>query len=143
MSTLRCRLFPVVGRQRHSPNVSWLIKFDPAVQRVLRIDIDNPSRSTLIRQVDANRDSHSTAQSDCGYDQRSMKVDDDGLAIARSTPSFTLNRDQHLERDTSTSSGLAKCRWGGHEGKDTCGIESMKASTFKAQLDRRTDGLFS
>jgi hypothetical protein len=45
---------PVIGRQRHSPNVSWLIKFNPAVPRVLGIDIDNPSRSTLIRQVDVN-----------------------------------------------------------------------------------------
>jgi hypothetical protein len=64
--------------------------------RVLRIDIDNPSRSTLIRQVDVNRDSHSTAQPNCGCDQCSVKVDDDGLAIARQTLSATLNRDYHL-----------------------------------------------
>ena len=80
----RC-LFPIIRRQRHSPNVSWLIKFDPAVQRVLRIDIDNLSRSARIRQVDVNRDSHSATQPDCGCDQCSMEVDDDGLALARPT----------------------------------------------------------
>ena len=67
------------------------IKFDPAAQRVLRIDIDNPSRSSLIRQVDVNRYSHSTAQPNCGCDQCSVKVDDDGLAIARPMLSATLN----------------------------------------------------
>ena len=35
-------LVPVVRRQGHSPNVPWLIECDPAVQRVLRTDIDNP-----------------------------------------------------------------------------------------------------
>jgi hypothetical protein len=90
-------LFPVVERHGHAPDVSWLIKFDPAVQRVLRIDIDNPSRSTLIRQVDVNRDSHSTTQPNCGCDQCSVKVDDDGLALARPALSATLNnRDNHL-----------------------------------------------
>ena len=115
----RC-LFLVIGRQRHSPNVSWLIKFDPAMQRVSRIDVDNPSRSTLIRQVDVNRDFHSTTQPNCGRDQCSLKVDDNGLAIARPTFSATtFDGDKHLERDTSASSGLAKCRRGGHERKDT------------------------
>jgi hypothetical protein len=33
---------PVIGRQRHSPNVSWLIKFDPAMKRVSRIDVRQP-----------------------------------------------------------------------------------------------------
>src|ERR1035437_7316655 len=92
----RC-LGPVVREQRDSPNVSWLIKFDPALQRVLRIDIDTPSRSTLVRQVDVNRDSHSTTQPNCGCDQCSVKVDDDGLALASPTLSATLNnRDNHL-----------------------------------------------
>jgi hypothetical protein len=81
---------------RHSPNVSWLSKFDPAEQRVLRIDINNPSCSTLIRQVDANRDSHSTTQPNCGCDQRSVKVDDDGLALACPTLSATRDGDYHL-----------------------------------------------
>src|ERR1035437_6191955 len=89
-------LVPVIGRHGHAPDVSWLIKFDPAAQRVLRIDIDNPSRSPLVRQVDMNRDSHSTTQPVCGCDQCYVKVDDDGLAIARPTPSTTLNRDNHL-----------------------------------------------
>src|ERR1019366_563359 len=90
-------LVPVIGRHGHAPDVSWLIQFDPAVQQVLRIDIDNPSRSTLIRQVDLNRDSHSAAQPNCGCDQCSVKVDDDGLAIASPTLSATLNnRDNHL-----------------------------------------------
>ncbi len=93
---VRC-LFPVVRRHAHAPDVSWLIQFDPAVQRVLRIDIDNPSRSMLIRQVDVNRDSHSTTQPNCGCDQCSMKADDDGLALARPAPSASLNnRDNHL-----------------------------------------------
>jgi hypothetical protein len=35
-------LVPVIGRHGHAPNVPWFIQFDPAVQRVLRIDIDNP-----------------------------------------------------------------------------------------------------
>jgi hypothetical protein len=52
-------LVPVVRRQGHSPNVSRLIECDPAVQRVLGIDIDNPSPGTLIRQVGVNPDSHS------------------------------------------------------------------------------------
>ena len=51
------RLFPVFGRQRHSPNVSRLIKFDPTVQRVLWIDVDNASLSTLVRQVDVRCES--------------------------------------------------------------------------------------
>jgi len=89
-------LVPVIGRHGHAPDVLWLIKFDPAVQRVLRIDIDNPSRSTLIRQVDVNRDSYSIAQPNRGCDQCSVKVDDDGLAIARPRLSTTLNRDNHL-----------------------------------------------
>ena len=29
-------LVPVVGQHRHAPDVSWLIKFNPEVQRVLR-----------------------------------------------------------------------------------------------------------
>ena len=40
-------LFPVVGRQRHSPNVVWLNKFDPAVQRIPRIDIDYRAAARL------------------------------------------------------------------------------------------------
>jgi len=35
-------------------------------------------------------------QPDCGCDQSSMKVDDDGLALARPTLSATPNRDNHL-----------------------------------------------
>ena len=93
-------LFPVVERHGHAPDVSWLIKFDPAVQRVLRIDIDNPSRSTLIRQVDVNRDSHSTTQPNCGCDQCSVKVDDDSLAFAR----------QSLSASTS-SRRVKRCNW--------------------------------
>ena len=89
-------LVPVIRRHGHAPDVSWLIKFDPAVQWVLSIDIDNPSRRTLIRQVDVNRDSHPTTQPNCGCDQSSMKVDDDGLALAGPTLSATLNRDNHL-----------------------------------------------
>ena len=61
-----CRLVPVIGWQRHSPNVSRLVEFNPAVQRVLRIDIDNPSRSALIRHVNVYRDSCSRAQSNGG-----------------------------------------------------------------------------
>ena len=52
-------LVPVIGRHRNAPDVSWLIKFDPAVQRVRGIDIDNPSRSASIRQISDNRDFHS------------------------------------------------------------------------------------
>jgi hypothetical protein len=90
-------LVPVIGQHGHAPDVSWLIKFDPAAQRVLRIDIDNPSRSTLVRLVDVNRDSHPTAQPNCGCDQCSVEVDDDGLALARPTPSAALdNRENHL-----------------------------------------------
>src|ERR1700722_4255760 len=60
VSGLQCRrLFPVLGRQAHSPNVLGLRKFDAAMQRVLGIDISNPGRCTLIRQIDVNRDSHS------------------------------------------------------------------------------------
>ena len=54
-------LVPVVGRHGHAPDVAWFIQFDPAVQRVFGLDVDNPRRSTLIRQVDVNRDSHSNA----------------------------------------------------------------------------------
>src|ERR1019366_6094779 len=76
------------------------IQFDPAVQRVLRIDVDNPSRSTLIRQVDVNRDSHPTTQPNCGRDQCSVKVDDDSLAFAR----------QSLSASTS-SRRVKRCNW--------------------------------
>src|ERR1035437_2972560 len=93
-------LVPVIGRHGHAPNVPWFIQFDPAVQRVLRIDIDNPSRSTLIRQVDVNRDSHPTAQPNCGCDQCSVKVDDDSLAFAR----------QSLSASTS-SRRVKRCNW--------------------------------
>src|SRR5215470_10419978 len=44
----RC-LFPVIGRQGNSPNFPWLSKFDPAVQRVLRIGIDHAGFCTLVR----------------------------------------------------------------------------------------------
>ena len=115
MSTLRCRcLFPVVGRQRHSPNVSRLIKFDPAVQRVLRIDINYPGPGSLVRQVDVHRDSHPRPQPDCRSDQCSMDVDDDSLSVAGPTPRIILKRDNHLQRDTSTASGIPKCRLRGH-----------------------------
>ena len=70
--------------------------FDAAVQRVLRINIDNPSRSTFIRQVDVNRDSHSATQPNRGCDQRSMKVDHDGLALAGPTLSATLDGDYYF-----------------------------------------------
>jgi hypothetical protein len=42
-------LIPVIGRQRHSPDVPWLIQFDAAAQRVLRIGIDQASFGTLVR----------------------------------------------------------------------------------------------
>ena len=87
---------PIARRQGHSPNVSWLLQFDPAVQQVLRIDIDNPSRSTLVRQIDMNRDSKAQAQFDCGCDHCTVKADDDGLPIAGLTLSTTLNSDCHL-----------------------------------------------
>src|ERR1035441_9718710 len=77
------------GASSSSPNVSWLIQFDTAVQWVLRIDKDNPSRSTLIRHIDVNRDFHSPTQFNSGCDQSAMKADDDGLAIARLTLSTT------------------------------------------------------
>src|SRR5208282_3951684 len=108
-------LVPVIGRHWHAPDVSWLIEFDPAAQRVLRIDIDNPSPSTLVRQVDVNRDSYSIAQPNRGCDQGSVKIDDDGLAVARPALTAILNRDNHLQRDTSASSGLMKCLCRGHE----------------------------
>jgi hypothetical protein len=88
--------FPVAGRQRYSPNVVWLYQFNAAEQRVLRIDINHPSRGTLTRQVDANRDSHSTTQSSRGCDQRSMKVDHDGLALACPTLCTILDGNYHL-----------------------------------------------
>jgi hypothetical protein len=94
----------VVGRQRHSPNVSWFIQLDTAVQWFVWIDIDNPSRCTLIRHVDVNRDFHSPTQFNGGGDQGTMKADDDGFAIARLTLSASLNRDYHLQRNTSAAS---------------------------------------
>jgi hypothetical protein len=33
---LRRSLSPVIGRQRHSPNIVWLSKFDPGGERILR-----------------------------------------------------------------------------------------------------------
>jgi hypothetical protein len=114
---------PVIGRQRHSPNVSRFIEFDSAMQRVFRIDINDASCSTLVRYVDVNRDSHSGAQPNCTCDQCSLKIDDDGLALTRPSLSTTLNRDPHLKRDTSASSGFVKRRYGRHERKDNpnCG----------------------
>jgi len=91
----RC-LFPVVGRQRHSPNVLWLSKFDPALQRILRFDINYRGRSTLIRQIDMDRDLHSRGQPNRGCHQRSVKVNDDGLALARPTLSAILDGDDYL-----------------------------------------------
>ena len=89
-------LFPVIRRQRHSPNVLWLCEFDTAMQRVLRIDINYPSRGTLIRQVDANRNSHSPTQPNHGRDQRSMKVDHNSLTLTRPALSPALDRNYHL-----------------------------------------------
>jgi hypothetical protein len=57
--------------------MSW----ERVLLEVIRIDIDDPSRSTLICHVDVNRDSHSSAQCNPGSDQCSLKIDDDGLAI--------------------------------------------------------------
>jgi hypothetical protein len=86
-------LFLVIGWQRYSPNVLRLYKFDPAVQRVLRIDINDSSRGTLIRQVDADRDSRSITQPSRCRDQRSMKIDDYGLTLACPTLCATLDGD--------------------------------------------------
>jgi hypothetical protein len=106
-------LFPVIGRQRYTPNVSWLSKFNPALQRVLRIDVNNPSSSSFVRHVDVNRDSHSSAQPNCRCDQRSIKADNDSLAIA--CPTFiTFDGDYHLQRNASTSSRFVKRDRGGH-----------------------------
>jgi hypothetical protein len=107
-------LAPIIGQHGNAPNVSRLIKFDPTVHRVGRININNPSRSTLVRQVDMNRNSHSSAQPNGGCDQCSVKVDGDGLAVAPAAPRFTLHRKNHLQRDAGTSSGLVKRRRGRH-----------------------------
>ena len=118
MSTLRCRcLFPVVGRQRHSPNVLRLNKFDPAVQRILRIDINYPSPGSLVRQVDVYRDSHSRSQPDFRSDQCSMDVDDDSLSVAGPTPRNILKRDHNLQRDTSAAPRFPKRHLRGHSGR--------------------------
>ena len=125
MPSLRCRcLFPVVGRQRHSPNVLRLIKFDPAVQRVLRIDINYPSPGSLVRQVDVYRDSHSRSQPDFRSDQCSMDVDDDSLCLAGPAQIIILKRDHNLQRDTSTASVFPKRRLR-QSGKDTHGGHYM------------------
>lgn len=60
------------------------------MQWVLTIDTDNLSRSTIIRRIDVNRDSHSPIQLNGGCDQCAMKADDDGLAVARLTLGTTL-----------------------------------------------------
>ncbi len=111
MSSLRCRaLFPVIGRQGYSPNILRLIKLDPAVQRILRIDINYPSPGSLVSQVDIDRNSHPRSQSECRRDQCSVDVDDNSLSVASPTSRIILKRNNHLQRDTSAASGIAKCR---------------------------------
>jgi len=103
-----CFFLPIIGRQRHSPNIPWLIQFDPAVLRILRVDINNASRSPLVRHVDLYRNSHPRSQPDCGCDQCSLKMDDYGLAIARPSLRATLDGDYHLQWDPSAASGFMK-----------------------------------
>jgi hypothetical protein len=67
------------------PNVSWLIEFDTAVQRVATINVDNASGSTLVRQINVNPNFHPCPQFGCACDQCTVQVDGDGLAIARRT----------------------------------------------------------
>jgi hypothetical protein len=99
----------------YSPDVSRLIKFDPAVQRVLRIDINNPSGNTLIRYVDVNRDAHSAAQCNPGSDQCSLKIDDDGLSFTRPSLGTALHGNSHPQGNPSASSRFMKGLWGRHE----------------------------
>ena len=119
-------LSPVIERQRHSPDISRLLQFYTAVQRILRSDEHNPSRRSLIGQVDMNRDFRASAQPNCGCDQYSMQVNDDGHTLARKTPRALFDCDYHFERDASTSSGITKLR-GGHGWKDTCSGQPLKA----------------
>jgi len=87
----------------------------PQCQRILRIDVDNPSPSPLIGQVDANRDSHSHAQLDRGRDQCSMQADHNRFAIACSiVATTTVDRNHHFNRDAATTSRLLKRPIGSH-----------------------------
>jgi hypothetical protein len=78
------------------------------MQGVLRIDIHNPSRSTLVCQVDMNRDFRSHAELSCRCYQRAMQTNDERLAIVRPTLSPSLHCDRHLYRNTSAASRFIK-----------------------------------
>src|SRR6202035_4494579 len=107
-SELRLLFFVfVIARQGNPPNVSWFIEFDSAVQWVVRIDVDNPSRCMLIRHVNVNRNFHLLSQFHCSCNQGTMKADHDGLAIACLTLSTSLHRDNHLQRNTSAASAAS------------------------------------
>jgi hypothetical protein len=103
-------LIPVIWWQRYSPNVSRLIEFDPAVQRVLRVDVNYASGNTLICQVDVNRDSHSGAQHNPACDQCSLKIDDDGFAIAGPSLTDTFDGNYYLQWNPSASSVFTEGR---------------------------------
>src|SRR5579864_1987244 len=54
----RC-LIPVIRWQRHSPDVLRFFQFDTALDRILRIDVDNPTGRSFVGHVNPNGDARS------------------------------------------------------------------------------------
>lgn len=98
---------PIMRRQGHSPDVSWTIKLDSAVQQILGIDIDNSRFGELIGQIHVNRDSRFGRQRDRSRNQRSMKTHKDGFAVRTSDSSRHL-----LPPPQLSASGGHECFFG-------------------------------
>src|SRR5215475_1620301 len=84
---------PVFRWQGYAPNVLWFCQRDAAVQRLLRMNVDNLGKRTFVRQDDANLDPHADAQRNEGGDQCSVKVDNDSIAFTNQRFTSALSND--------------------------------------------------
>jgi len=93
---LRIEFRPVIWRQGYTPNVLWFRQCDPAVQGLLRMDVDNLGKRTFVRQNDANLDLHADTQRNERGDQCSVKVDNDCIAFTGQRFTGALSNNPNL-----------------------------------------------
>jgi len=72
------------------------MQFDPAAQRVSRIDVGNTRKRFLAGQENLNGDLHANLQANLSQKQGSMKIDDNGLAFTGQMVGATLDTDYDL-----------------------------------------------
>jgi hypothetical protein len=99
---------PIIRWQRHSPNISRLVEFDSAVERLLWIDINHSRRSTFIGQVDMNYDAHADTERDRRRNQGTMKIHDNGFAFTNQLFRRAPNVDDDSQRNPCAPARLAE-----------------------------------